>query len=136
MLKTLLFYSLFNSETAIQKFSNFKFFKLHVNMTAVTIQSNKIVLNQVKDNQALLESSYRKKNEFFGQPNTWNYKYFVLSHQLLVIIIYRAISSEYLKLSIWGQEVNLDLKMLVKDMLYPLPFIHEEADRQYTSLGG
>ena len=46
-----------------------------------------------------------------------------------MIIIYRAISSEYLKLSIWGQEVNLDLKMLVKDMLYPLPFIHEEADR-------
>ena len=51
MLKMLLFYSFFNSKIAIQKFTNFiKFFKLHVNMTAVTIQSNKIVLNQVKDN--------------------------------------------------------------------------------------
>ena len=40
-------------------------------MTAVTIQSNKIVLNEVKDNQALLEPSYRKnQTNFFGQPNT------------------------------------------------------------------
>ena len=39
-------------------------------MTAVTIQSNKIVLNEIKDNWALLEPSYRKKpNELFGQPN-------------------------------------------------------------------
>ena len=39
-------------------------------MTAVTIQSNKIVSNEVKDNWALLEPSYRKKsNELFGQPN-------------------------------------------------------------------
>ena len=29
-------------------------------MTAVTMQSNKIVLNEVKDNYALLEPSYRK----------------------------------------------------------------------------
>ena len=39
-------------------------------MTAVTIQSNKIVLNQVKDNCILLEPSKGKKiNELFGQPN-------------------------------------------------------------------
>ena len=50
-----------------------------------------------------------------------------------MIIIYHDVSSEYLKLSILGQEVNLDLKMLVKDMLYPLPIIHEEPDREYTS---
>ena len=34
-----------------QKFTNFdKFFKVHADMTAVTIQSNKIVSNEVKDN--------------------------------------------------------------------------------------
>ena len=39
-------------------------------MTAVTIQSNKIVSNEVKDNKMLLEPPYRKKpNELFGQPN-------------------------------------------------------------------
>ena len=37
-------------------------------MTAVTTQSNKIVLNEVKDNQALLETSYGKKPyKLFGQ---------------------------------------------------------------------
>ena len=30
-------------------------------MTPVTIQSNKIVSNEVKDNEVLLEPSYRKK---------------------------------------------------------------------------
>ena len=40
-------------------------------MTAVTIQSNKIVLNEIKDNQALLEPLYRKKlNKRIGQPKT------------------------------------------------------------------
>ena len=40
-------------------------------MTAVTIQSNKIVLNEIKDNQALLEPLYRKKlNKHIGQPKT------------------------------------------------------------------
>ena len=43
-------------------------------MTAVTIQSNKIVSNEVKDNQTLLEPSYRKKtNEVFGQPHIYNH---------------------------------------------------------------
>ena len=38
-------------------------------MTAVTIKSNKIVLNEV-DNSVLLEPSHGKKlNELFGQPN-------------------------------------------------------------------
>ena len=34
-------------------------------MTAVTIQSNKIVLNEVKGNQVLLEPSYRKHQMTF-----------------------------------------------------------------------
>ena len=39
-------------------------------MTAVTIQSNKIVSNEVRDNKALLEPSYGKKtNKHFGPPN-------------------------------------------------------------------
>ena len=34
-----------------QKFTNFDlFFKMHADMTAVTIKSNKTVLNEVKDN--------------------------------------------------------------------------------------
>ena len=42
---------------------------MHAEMTAVTIQSNKIVLSEVKDNSALLEPSYRKKQmNLFGQP--------------------------------------------------------------------
>ena len=36
---------------ATQKFTNFdKFFLMDAKMTAVTIESNKIVLNEVKDN--------------------------------------------------------------------------------------
>ena len=35
---------------ATQKFTNFdKFFLMHVDMTVVTIQSNKIILNEIKD---------------------------------------------------------------------------------------
>ena len=46
------------------------FFKMHTDMTAVTVQSNKIVSSEVKDNQALREPSYRKKKkELFGQPS-------------------------------------------------------------------
>ena len=34
-----------------QKFTNYdKFFKMYIDMTDVTIQTNKIVLNEVKDN--------------------------------------------------------------------------------------
>ena len=44
---------------------------MQADMILVTIQSNKILLNEVKDNEALLEPSYGKKpNELFGQPNT------------------------------------------------------------------
>ena len=43
---------------------------MHADMTAVIIQSNKIVLDEVKDSEALLEPSYRKKlNKLFGQNN-------------------------------------------------------------------
>ena len=43
---------------------------MHPDLTAVTMQSNKTVSNDVKDNSALLEPSYRKKpNELFGQHN-------------------------------------------------------------------
>ena len=38
-------------------------------MTAVTIQSKKIVLNEAKDNKALLKTSYRKKQmNFLANP--------------------------------------------------------------------
>ena len=44
------------------------FFKVHTGITAVMIQSNKIVSNEVR--QALLKPSYGKKlKELFGQPN-------------------------------------------------------------------
>ena len=40
-----------NIKMAAQKFANYdKFFKMHTDMTAVTIQFNKIILNEVKDN--------------------------------------------------------------------------------------
>ena len=38
---------------------------MHADMRAVTIQSNKIVSNEVKDNQALLEPSYGKNPTYF-----------------------------------------------------------------------
>ena len=48
-----------------QKVTNFDtFFKMHTHMTAVMIQSNKIVSNEVKDNKALLEPSYGKHKRF------------------------------------------------------------------------
>ena len=42
---------------------------MHADMTAITIQSNKIVLNEVKDNWELLAPSYRKKQmKFLDNP--------------------------------------------------------------------
>ena len=38
---------------------------MHADMTAVTTQSNKIALNEVKDNLVLLEPSYGKKQAGF-----------------------------------------------------------------------
>ena len=47
---------------ATQKFTNFdKIFLMHADMTAATIKSNKIALNEVKDNSVLLEASHGKK---------------------------------------------------------------------------
>ena len=60
------FSSIFNIKMATQKFTNFdKFFLMHADMTAVTIQSNKIVSNEVKDSEVLLEPSYRKNQVNF-----------------------------------------------------------------------
>ena len=42
---------------------------MHANMTAGTIQSNEIVSNKVKGNQALLEPLYSKKVTVIGQPS-------------------------------------------------------------------
>ena len=39
---------------------------MHADMTAVTIQSNKIVLNEVKNKSALLEPSYGEKMNFLA----------------------------------------------------------------------
>lgn len=42
---------------------------MHADVTAVTVQSNKIVPNEVKDNEALLEPSYRKnETNFLANP--------------------------------------------------------------------
>ena len=46
-----MFSSTFNIKMATQKFANFnKFFQMLSDMTTVTIQSNKIVSNEVQDN--------------------------------------------------------------------------------------
>ena len=46
------FPTIFNNKMATEKFTNFDklFKKMYADMTAVTIQSNKIVLNEVKNN--------------------------------------------------------------------------------------
>ena len=55
---------------ATQKFNNFEsFLKMHADMTAVPIKSNKIVSSQVKDKWVLLVPSFREKN-LLGQSNT------------------------------------------------------------------
>ena len=55
---------------AAQKFTNFdKFFKTHADRTAVKIQSNKIISNEVKDSEALLEPLYGGKvMDFLADP--------------------------------------------------------------------
>ena len=54
---------------ATQNVTNFNGFLMHADMTAVAIQPNKIVLNEVKDNKALLEPSYRKNTrDFLASP--------------------------------------------------------------------
>ena len=43
---------------------------MHTDKPAIIIQSNKIVSNELKDNQALLEPSYGEKTKLFGQPKS------------------------------------------------------------------
>ena len=59
-----------------QKFTNFDFFKkIHADMTAVTIQSKKILSSEVKDNEALLEPSYGKNvTNILANPINTSYK--------------------------------------------------------------
>ena len=46
-----MFSSISSIKMAAQNFTNFdKFFLMHTDMTAVTIQSNKIVSNEIEDN--------------------------------------------------------------------------------------
>ena len=55
---------------ATQKFTNVLL--THADMTVVTIQSIKIVLNEVKDNLTLLEPSYGKnQTNFLANPILW-----------------------------------------------------------------
>ena len=60
---------IFNIKMAI--FTDLNFFKkMYTDMTAVTIESNKIVSNEVKDNWVLLQPSYGEGlNELFDQPS-------------------------------------------------------------------
>ena len=44
---------------------------MHTDMTAVPIQSNKIISNKVKDNEVLLEPSYEKTKQTFW-PTQYN----------------------------------------------------------------
>ena len=42
---------------------------MHIDVTAVTIQSNKTALSEVKDNQALLRPSYgKRRTNFLANP--------------------------------------------------------------------
>ena len=75
MPKMLLILFIFNIEMATQKFTNFdKFFLTHTDRTAVTMQSNKIVSNEVKDNQVLLEPSYGKSQMNYITPSSMKTK--------------------------------------------------------------
>ena len=58
----------------MQNFTNFDgVFLMRTDMTAVTIKSNKIFFNEVKNNWALLEPLYGKKpEELFGHPNKFD----------------------------------------------------------------
>ena len=57
---------------------------MYSDMTAVTMKSNKTVLNEVKDNLVLLEPSYRKnQNGLIGQLNIIAFKEFLAIHSQL-----------------------------------------------------
>ena len=62
MPKMLLFPSIFNIKNGYTKIHQFWWvFLMHADMTAITIQSNKLISNEVKDSYVLLESFYGKK---------------------------------------------------------------------------
>ena len=59
----------FSIKMATQKFTNFDFFLMQSDKTAVVIQSNKIVSNEVKDSWVPLEPLYRKnQTNFLANP--------------------------------------------------------------------
>ena len=63
----LIFSSIFNLETATQKFTNFDFFLILADVTAVLVQANTVVSNDVKDNYVPLQPSYKgNANQYFG----------------------------------------------------------------------
>ena len=66
MLKMCIFSSTFNIKMATQNFTNFDFFKIHADMTAVTIQCNKIVSNEVKANEWIQKLWYIYTMEFYA----------------------------------------------------------------------
>ena len=49
---------------------------MHADKTAITIQPNKIVSNEVKNNSVLLELAYKgkKMNKFLDPPNISTYE--------------------------------------------------------------
>ena len=82
-LKRLCIFFIFSIKVATQKFTNFDklFFKMHADMTAVTIQTNKIVYNEVKDKKVLPDPSYGKNQmNFLANPielYAWNLYNFI-----------------------------------------------------------
>ena len=51
------------------------FFQMHTDMTTVTIESNKIVSNEVRQLSASRTVLWKKMNEPFGQPNIYDVMY-------------------------------------------------------------
>ena len=52
---------------ATQKFTNFDFFLILADVTAVLVQANTVVSNDVKDNYVPLQPSYKgNANQYFG----------------------------------------------------------------------
>ena len=70
--KMLLFSSLLNIKMTTQKVTNFDtFFKMHTHMTAVMIQSNKIVSNEVKDKHYSRHLMEKKGMNSLANPINW-----------------------------------------------------------------
>ena len=70
--KMLLFSSLLNIKMTTQKVTNFDtFFKMHTHMTAVMIQSNKIVSNEVKDKHYSRHLMEKNRMNSLANPINW-----------------------------------------------------------------